>query len=47
MFVGSGMYPIMFENQMNRKMVAMNGNHFRAIFGSPMFPRVMLSRMRP
>jgi len=36
----------MFENQMNRKMVPMNGNHFAAIFGS-MFPRVMLSRMRP
>ena len=34
----------MFENQMKRKIVPMNGNHFAAI-GSSMFPRVMLSRM--
>ena len=34
----------MFENQMNRKIVPMNGNHFAAIRSS-MFPRVMLSRM--
>ena len=37
---------MMFENQMNRKMVAMNGNHFAAIRSS-MLPRVMLSRIRP
>ena len=35
---------MMFENQMNRKMVAMKGNHFAAIRSS-MLPRVMLSRM--
>ena len=35
---------MMFENQMNRKIVAMNGNHFAAIRSS-MFPRVMLSRI--
>ena len=34
----------MFENQMNRNSVPMNGNHFAAILSS-MFPRVMLSRM--
>ena len=30
-FVGSGRYPIMFENQMKRNSVAMKGNHFDAI----------------
>ena len=34
----------MFENQMKRKSVPMNGNHFAAI-SSSMLPRVMLSRM--
>ncbi len=34
----------MFENQRNRKIVPMNGNHFAAMRSS-MFPRVMLSRM--
>ena len=43
---GSGMNPIRFEYQMNRKMAPMNGNHFAAIRSS-MFPRVMLSRIRP
>jgi hypothetical protein len=42
--VGSGMYPIRFENQMKRNSVPMNGNHFFAI-ASSMFPRVMLSRI--
>jgi len=36
----------MFENQMNRKIVATNGNHFFAILSS-MFPRVIWSRMNP
>ena len=30
-FVGSGRYPSMFENQMNRKTVARNGNQRRTI----------------
>ncbi len=35
---------MMFENQRNRKIAAMKGNHFAAI-ASSMLPRVMLSRM--
>ena len=30
-FVGSGRYPSMFENQMKRNSVARNGNHLRTI----------------
>ena len=44
--VGSGMNPIRLLNQMKRNSVPMNGNHFAAILSS-MFPRVMLSRIRP
>ena len=29
--VGSGRKPIMFENQMKKKSVARNGNHFAAV----------------
>ena len=35
---------MMFENQMKRKIVAMNGNHLAAMESS-MLPLVMLSRM--
>ena len=44
-FVGSGRYPSMFENQMKRKTVARNGNHLRTI--APVrLPCVMFS-IRP
>ena len=43
--VGSGMYPIRFENRMKKNSVPMNGNHFLAIESS-MLPRVIWLRVR-
>ena len=40
------MNPIRLLNQMKRNRAPMNGNHLTAILSS-MFPRVMLSRIRP
>src|SRR5436190_18734967 len=42
--VGSGMYPIRFEYQMNKNRAPRYGNHLAAS-ESDMFPRVMLSRI--
>ena len=44
LLVGSGMYPIRLQNQMNRNRAPMKGNH-RAAIESGMLPRVMLSRI--
>ena len=41
MLVGSGMKPIMFENQIQKKRAAMKGNQLAAIFLSRLPPAIV------